>query len=553
MWVEALYEFFKILTQKEYEDIHTIKISYNSIRPKGERLKTFGGTASGHEPLKEMFEGIDKVLKNQLDPSLDPIVTDEKGYGQVRPIHILDIGNLIGANVVVGGVRRTAQIFLFDEDDYEVMFAKYGINGIWDEEKHKEVIEKTRKLGLDKIANWLENLKLYDANVRPLHHRRMSNNSVWFEHKPIKEKLDLIFTLLKTEGEPGFGNAEAAKRRRPNAEGVNPCFEILLDSYGVCNLTTVNVDAFVYKDENGQYKLDLDGLLEAQKLSARVGLRMTLATLELPHWDKVQKRDRLIGTSLTGWKDAIDKLNYTEEQEIELMKLLKKTAKESAESYAKELRIASPLLATTIKPEGTLSQVAGGVSSGLHWSHSPYYIRRIRITATDPLVKVAKELGWTIHAEVGTLNYTKEEDLAKPEAIEAARTLVIDFPIATGSKRTKDDISVKEQFDTYFRFQRNYTEHNSSNTITVKPHEWEEAKEIIWENWNDFVGVSFLPYDGGTYTLAPYEAITKEQYEELKSKMKPFDPKLLRKYEHSETEADLENMEECSSGVCPIR
>lgn len=102
-WTEALDEYLNILTDVEYENIHTIKISYNSVRPKGERLKTFGGTASGYEPLKEMFEGIDKVLKNQIDPYLPSIETDEKGYGHVRPIHILDMCNLIGANVVVGG------------------------------------------------------------------------------------------------------------------------------------------------------------------------------------------------------------------------------------------------------------------------------------------------------------------------------------------------------------------------------------------------------------------------------------------------------------------
>lgn len=107
-WVSALREYFKLLTKEEFENIHTIKINYNSVRPKGERLKTFGGTASGHEPLQEMFEGIDKVLKNKIDPSLKPIEADEKGYGQVRPIHILDIGNLIGNNVVVGGKRSYA-------------------------------------------------------------------------------------------------------------------------------------------------------------------------------------------------------------------------------------------------------------------------------------------------------------------------------------------------------------------------------------------------------------------------------------------------------------
>ena len=105
-WVNGLRTYFEILTEEKYEHIHTVKISYNSVRPKGERLKTFGGTASGHEPLMEMFSGIDKVLKNKIDTYLKPIETDEKGYGKVRPIHILDIGNLIGANVVVGGVEN---------------------------------------------------------------------------------------------------------------------------------------------------------------------------------------------------------------------------------------------------------------------------------------------------------------------------------------------------------------------------------------------------------------------------------------------------------------
>lgn len=105
-WTEALDEYLRILTDKQFNDIHTIKFSYNSIRPKGERLKTFGGSASGYEPLKEMFEGFSKVLINEIDTSLDPIEVDEQGYGNVRPIHILDMVNLIGNNVVVGGVEN---------------------------------------------------------------------------------------------------------------------------------------------------------------------------------------------------------------------------------------------------------------------------------------------------------------------------------------------------------------------------------------------------------------------------------------------------------------
>lgn len=559
-WVESLRIYLDILTKQEFEHIHTVKISYNSVRPNGERLNTFGGTASGPEPLREMFAGIDNVLKNRIDPSLEPLEVVRSfrgidldveefdgGYRQVRPIHILDIANLIGNNVVVGGVRRTAEIALFDADDYECIFAKYGINGLWDETKHTKVIEKTRGLGLEKEARFLESLPLNDPNARPLHHRRMSNNSIAFESKPSREFLNLIFEMMQGEGEPGFVNMEEARRRRPNAEGLNPCAEILLDSYGVCNLTTVNMTQFVRFDPvEEDTDLDDHSLYEAQRLSARAGLRMTLAELEIPHWDAVQQRDRLLGTSLTGVKDAFASLGVSAKVEDGILSNLRHVAREEADEYAKQLRVSSPLLVTTVKPEGTLSQVAGGVSSGLHYSHSPYYIRRIRINAADPLARAVIDLGWTVNPEIGTPGETHEERMTN------ARTYVIDFPVASGATRTKDDVSAAEQLDTYFAFQRYYTEHNSSNTITVRPHEWAEVERIVYEKWDEFTAVSFLALDGGTYQLAPYEAITREQYEALASKMKPFDPSILQRYENGEL-SDLEGADGCEGGVCPIR
>lgn len=221
-WVDALRTFFDVLSDHN-TDIEKIEINYDYIRPKGARLNTFGGTASGPEPLRDMFENIGKVIRGELDDAIDPPERVDEHFVKLRPIHLLDIGNLIGNNVVVGGVRRTAEIFLFDADDYESLIAKYGINGVWNEEGHRKVIDKLRALKLDKQADYLESLPLNDPNARPLHHRRMSNNSIAFTEKPSKEFLDLIFAVMQAEGEPGFINLETAAKRRLKQRGIeNP-------------------------------------------------------------------------------------------------------------------------------------------------------------------------------------------------------------------------------------------------------------------------------------------------------------------------------------------
>jgi len=511
-WVKALEEFFKLITLKQYSYVKHIKISYNSIRPKGDRLETFGGTASGHEPLKEMFSKFKMVFDNEIDPRLAPLEKDKDGYLILRPIHLLDINCLKGANVVVGGVRRTALMIMFDKDDLEVMNAK------------KEF--------------WM------NPN---LSHRAMSNNSIVFKEEPTIDEIKHLVELIKENGEPGWYNEESAKKRRPNARGVNPCGEILLDNKGVCNLTTVNVKAFVIRDKDtGIIRLNMGGLATAMRLSVRAGIRMTCLNLELPDWNRVHQRDRLIGASVTGWKDAMDILQYSTEEESKMLIFLEQVASAEASSYARMLRIPEPLLVTTVKPEGTLSQLANGVSSGLHYSYAPYYIRRVRINASDPLVQVAKELKWTINPEVATPGETMEERLAN------ATTLVIDFPIESGATKTSRDVTLQEQFENYLIFQTHYTAHNSSITIYVKEDEWDSLPQLLKDNWNDLIGVSFLPADNGTYELAPYEEITKEQYEALSASMSKFDIKLLEKYEVFESDKDVVNIQSCDKGSCPV-
>lgn len=580
-WVDSLRLFFTILTDVRYTHVHTIKIDYNNVRPAGEELKTFGGTASGHEPLKTMFEGFMKVLNNEIDPTLEPLELVGRANGadfyRIRPVHILDMGNMIGYNVVVGGVRRTAEIFLADSDDWESIFAKFGLNGYWKDEDFEQ---------LEKVINMLDEqnipypprlrdylVKNYDKETngdKPFnfgsgfHHRRMSNNSIAFVDKPKKEYLQLITEIMKLEGEPAYINMYELARRRlvqmgikfPTVTqikryakklGINPCAEILLHSKGVCNLSTINAMAFV----NEHNDLDISGLVEAQRLSARIGLRMTLVELELEEWNKVQERDRLIGTSLTRWKDMIGAIGYDAESEEYLLNILRDAARDEADRYAKALRIPSPLLVTTIKPEGTITVVTGAGSSGLHHAYAPYHIRRVRINAHDALAKAAKEhKGWRIFAEVGTNGIQDEVSLAKPEVIEAASTLVIEFPVKSDSKILADQVSALEQLDNYFMFQNAYTEHNSSNTIRVKPDEWDDVCDKVYENWENFVGVSFLAFDGGTYKLTPLEECSKEVYEDMKESMQDFDFSILQKYENN-GEQDLD--EDCATGACPTR
>mgnify|MGYP005759768201 FL=1 len=498
-WAQALTHYFDLLSNREYRKIHRLIVVYDSIRPKGERLRTFGGTASGFGSMMAMIDKIHKVITaaGQREGAV---------WVSLRPIDLLDIANIIGENVVSGGVRRTSEIGLIDADDQACIQAKSNlyrqVRGRWE-------IDKS-------IA-----------------HRQMSNNSIFYRKKPTREKLHWHLQQMRYSGEPGWINEEAGAKRRPNFSGCNPCGEILLDSNGLCNLTTVNVMAFV-KDG----KLDRDALLEAQRLSVRAGYRMTCRALELHRWNAVQQRDRLLGCSLTGWQDMVNAAGLDREAQIALLEELRRTAHDAAKSIAERLGGRTPLLVTTLKPEGTLSLLPT-VSSGVHYSHAPYYIRRVRITAADPLCKVCEELGYPVLPEVG-------QDPDDPT------TKVVEFPVKAPEGRVKADVSAIEQLETYKMFMEHYVDHNCSITVHVRENEWDAVEQWVWDNWDDVVALSFLSYDDSFYELMPYEAISKEEYERRLAEMKPFNPSLLSRYEQQETELDIGDSE-CVNGVCPVR
>lgn len=499
-WVQSMDYFLRVLYSAEFRKISTVILNYDNVRSKGEKLQTFGGTASGHQSMKNMFLKIGRVLEKASARTASDRV-------KLTPIDCLDIANIIGENVVVGGVRRTAEIVLLDQNDEESIAAK---SELYKKEDEKWVLDSD------------------------LAHRQMSNNSIYYTSKPSRKSLHWHLQQMRYSGEPGWVNEEAGKKRRPNFNGVNPCAEILLDSKGLCNLTTVNVMAFVKEDGS----LDRDGLLSAQRLSARAGYRMTCTELEIPEWNAVQQRDKLLGCSITGWQDMVNAVKMTSDDQKTLLKDMKDTARKASKEYAQELGMQEPLLVTTVKPEGTLSLLPV-VSSGVHFSHSPYYVRRIRISADDPLVKVCEELGYPVFPEVG-------------QKMESATTKVVEFPIKAPAGTIKRDVNAIQQLEIYKMFMENYVEHNCSITVHVREDEWDDVEQWVWDNWEDTVALSFLSFDDNFYELLPYEEITKEEYEKRVAAMKPFIPSLISKYEKEEMDYDIGN-DGCEGGVCPVR
>lgn len=493
-WCNALDIYFELITLPKYKHIEAITIDYSFVRPAGERLKRFGGRASGYGSLERMFEKISHVINSTKN-------------GILKTIDVLDIANIISENVVSGGVRRSAMMVICDEEDEEVIHAKKD---------------------LYKVVNgkWIENINIS--------HRKMSNNSVLYKEKPSLEKIKEMLNSIKINGEPGFINGIEAKRRKDSFKGCNPCGEILLQSHECCNLTTNNLVSFV-DDEN---KLHIDELKEVLKLSTRVAIRMTLVKAELPEWNEVMEKDRIIGVSLTGMMDMMNKIGMSYDELARLLRELKDTVHEEGRRYCNELGISVPELMTTIKPEGTISTLPC-VSSGIHFSHSHYYIRRVRISVTDPLYKMIEKLKcYPIFNENGQTD-------------ENCTTKVIEFPVKAPEGKTKYDVGAIEQLELYKMSMMNWTDHNTSITVHVRDDEWDDVAKWLYDNFEYVVGITFLPLMEETYPVLPYEAISKDEYERRVKEIKPLNYELLKYYDDDEEHEILDK--ECAGGACPIR
>ena len=405
-----------------------------------------------------------------------------------------DICNQIAEIVVVGGVRRSSQISLSDLDDNDMRHAK----------------------------EWPFPIK-----------RAMANNSAVFREKPSAADFLVEWGALAKSGrgERGIFNLEAAQNRAParryapKIQGTNPCGEIMLRDMEFCNLSEVVIRA----DDN------LDTLLDKVETATWLGVIQATFT-DFPYlrkeWKKNCDVERLLGVSLTGQMDNPSILTS------ECLKALKSRVLRISRKAADILDINVPVATTCVKPSGTVSQLVDS-ASGVHPRYSQYYIRRYRISSRDPLFQMMKDAGIKATPEVGQDEAT-------------ATTWVLEFPVKSPDGCiTRKDVSALDQLSHYKNLQHNWCEHNASMTVYVRDDEWFEVGNWVYKNWDIINGVSFLPYDGGKYKLAPYEEIDVHTYERLIKGLPVIDYTQLSQYEmtdHTQGKAEYA----CVGDKCEI-
>ncbi len=493
-WCDAL-----LLGLRTWYGGSDIDFDFSHVRPAGARLKTMGGKASGPEPLRALLSfAREKILRRQ--------------GRRLRSIDAHDIICKIGECVVSGGVRRTAMISLSDLDDAELRDAKKG--------------------------------QFYLTEP----HRSVANNSAVYEAKPTNMELveEWVALMKSGSGERGIFNRGALgntlpKRRAAyfktsgflNEDGVvegpigtNPCGEIILQSKQFCNLSEI-----IARAED-----TAETLIRKARLAALLGTyQSTLTSFRYigSDWAKHCEEERLLGVSVTGQWDS------EAARTPETLRAMRDTAVATNAVYAKRFGVNPSLSVTAVKPSGTVSQTFN-CSSGIHPRHAKYYIRRVRISATDALFAMLKDQGVPYYPEVGQTEGT-------------ASTYVLEFPVQSPGTTTmfKDDVSALDQLEYWKVVKLNFTEHNPSATISVDESEWISVVDWIQKNWYIIGGLSFLPRFNHVYRLAPYEIITKEVYETMAANFPDIDYSKIVTYEHvDETEQKQELA--CAGGVCDI-
>jgi len=487
-WAKSLRELISLLYAGQIP-----KWDMSEVRPAGERLKTFGGRASGPAPLEELFNFVVAKFKGAAGRRL-------------YPIECHDIMCKIGEVVVVGGVRRSALISLSNLNDDQMAHAKSG--------------------------QWWENEG----------QRALANNSVAYKGKPEMGTFmrEWVSLYESKSGERGIFNREsaqkqAAKNGRRDADqdfGCNPCSEIILRPNQFCNLSEV-----VARETDSQQTLT-----DKVRLATILGtFQSTLTNFKYIRsvWKKNTEEERLLGVSLTGILDN----NLLSGKSAELgmnidhvLEALRDEAVRTNEALAAELGVPQSTAITCVKPSGTVSQLVDS-ASGIHARHNPYYVRTVRGDNKDPLTQFLISEG-----------IPAEPDVMKPDS-----TTVFSFPMKSPiGAVTRTEMTAIEQLELWLTYQRHWCEHKPSVTISVKENEWMEVGAWVYEHFDEVSGISFLPFSEHTYQQAPYQDIDKEKYEELLTKMpKSVDWSKLQDFEKEDTTSGGRELA-CTADACEV-
>ena len=492
---------------KSYRELVSLLINGNvpkwdlsKVRPAGARLKTFGGRASGPEPLEDLFRFTVDTFRRSAGRKL-------------TSIEVHDIVCKIAEIVVVGGVRRSALISLSSLTDERMRDAKTG--------------------------QW------WEADPQ----RALANNSVAYKERPeIGTFMDEWLSLYKSKsGERGMFNRKAAvdqvesiKELRGDGHvgressydfGTNPCSEIILRDKEFCNLSEVVVRS---SDDakSLQRKIRLASILGTWQ-STLTNFKYLSST-----WKRNCEEERLLGVSLTGIMDS--SLTNGSVVGLEVLSRVLQTGREIAvntnREYADKIGISQSASVTCVKPSGTVSQLVDA-SSGIHARHNPYYIRTVRADRKDPLCKFMEDKG-----------FPHEPCVMKPD-----HTMVFSFPIKSPDNALfRTDLSAIEQLDLWLVYQEHWCEHQPSVTITVKEHEWMDVGAWVWRNFDKVSGISFLPHTDHSYRQAPYQDCTEEEYQELLEKMPDsVDWSELETYEVEDNTKGTQTFA-CSGDACEV-
>lgn len=485
-WATAMHELVGQLFQG-----FVPKWDVSRVRPAGARLKTFGGRASGPEPLVDLFNFTIKTFMGA------------KGR-KLTSLECHDLVCKIADVVVVGGVRRSALISLSDLSDDNMRDAK---SGAW----------------------WEQDIQ-----------RQLANNSAAYSARP---NIGVFFNewhaLYKSKsGERGIFNRAAARRkaaengRREVAEfeyGTNPCGEIILRPNGLCNLSEVVVRAHDTPSS----------LAEKVELATIIGtFQSTLTNFRYvrPIWQRNAEEERLLGVSMTGIMDNATLAGKEGSQVLaDLLKALRHHSIKTNAAWADRLGIRASAAITTVKPSGTVSQLVDS-ASGIHPRYAMHYIRTVRADKKDPLAHFMRAKGFPV-----------EDCIRKPDSVD-----VFSFPVAVDSNSvTRNDMSAIDQLEHYLLFKNHWCEHNPSITVYVRDNEWLGVGDWVYNHFDDIGGVSFLPHSDHVYPQAPYQEVDEATYLALKAKMPAVDWTGLGEFETEDQTTGTQELA-CVSGACEL-